>query len=356
MAKIIDNLKEELMENILTETEIDAIMERKKYYPIESDTELYDAGILKYSNNKSEIWVKYIYSDGEYLVLDATMKTKKRGKTKVQPLRDVNDIKKLMDYFRERKEYDNFMIMMLEMLLGRRIGDTLSLKFEDFYYENGRKKSSLRTLVEQKTDKIIEISICEVVGKYLDWYCGVTNVDPILHLKEDIFKCKQKDELGNNYTEDEYYKAISKQAAAFRYDLKQASEYCKIENISTHSLRQSFGYITHSINQFDPDCLPVLQTIYGHDSIETTKRYIGIMDEKAQKYFNDVGKFIYDIDNGITPCVDNIPVVALKTNDLRDILLKAYNYGMKYSSIQDTNFHMEFMNRLISDVEKMRIQ
>ena len=35
------------------------------------------------------------------------MKTKKRGKTKVQPLRNIKDIKNLMDYFRDRKEYDN---------------------------------------------------------------------------------------------------------------------------------------------------------------------------------------------------------------------------------------------------------
>ena len=87
MAKIINNLKEQLMENVLTETEIDAIMEKEKYYPIECDTEQ-EEGILKYSNGKSQIWVKYIYSEGEYLVAEVTMKTKKRGKTKVQPLRN----------------------------------------------------------------------------------------------------------------------------------------------------------------------------------------------------------------------------------------------------------------------------
>ena len=62
MAKIIDNLKEQLMENILSETEIDAIMEKEKYYPIESDTEQ-EEGVLKYSNGKSEVWHKYIYSE-----------------------------------------------------------------------------------------------------------------------------------------------------------------------------------------------------------------------------------------------------------------------------------------------------
>ena len=46
MAKIIDRLKEQLTEDILTETEIDAVMEKEKYYPIESDTEQED-GVIK---------------------------------------------------------------------------------------------------------------------------------------------------------------------------------------------------------------------------------------------------------------------------------------------------------------------
>ena len=80
------------------------------------------------------------------------------------------------------------------------------------------------------------------------------------------------------------------------------------------------------------------------------------MGEKAKKYFNDVSNYIYDIDNGKEPCIDNIPVVAIKSNSLRDILLKAYNLGMENFSVKDANAHMEIMNGLISDVEKVRIQ
>ena len=85
MAKIIDRLKEQLTEDILTETEIDAVMEKEKYYPIESDAEQED-GVIKYSNGKSEMWVKCIYSDGEYLVSDVTLKTKKSGSTRTRHL------------------------------------------------------------------------------------------------------------------------------------------------------------------------------------------------------------------------------------------------------------------------------
>ena len=71
--------------------------------------------------------------------------------------------------------------------------------------------------------------------------------------------------------------------------------------------------------------------------------------------FNGVADFVNDIDNGVDPCVQNIPVVGIKTNDLRDILLRAYNMGMENSSAQDANIHMENMNQLISEVEKMRV-
>ena len=107
------------------------------------------------------------------------------------------------------------------------------------------------------------------------------------------------------------------------------------------------------LNQFDPDCLGTLQSIYVHDSPETTKIYIDIIDEKAKKYFNDVANYVHDYDNGIEPCIDNIPVVAVKSNSLRDILLKAYNLGMENSSVKDANIHMEVMNQLFSDVEKI---
>ena len=158
MAKIIDNLKEQLVENILTETEIDAVMEKEKYYPIESDTDQ-EEGILKYSNGKSQIWIKYIYSDGEYLVTDITMKTKKSGSTKSRHL-TIEEIKKLMDYFRSNKKYDEFMIFIMELFLARRIGDTLSLEWSHFYYENGNKRETVSDLVEEKT---------EIEKKGIDW-------------------------------------------------------------------------------------------------------------------------------------------------------------------------------------------
>ena len=45
--KLIDKIKEELVGNIFTNEEIDNIMEREKYYPVEQDEDD-EEGILKY--------------------------------------------------------------------------------------------------------------------------------------------------------------------------------------------------------------------------------------------------------------------------------------------------------------------
>ena len=239
---------------------------------------------------------------------------------------------------------------MLGLFLARRVGDTLSLKWSDFYEENGKRKRILNTLVEDKTEKTVKISITEITWKYIDWYCEVKYINPMEHFTEDIFQSVHKADLQNGYTEEEYKATIDKLAASFRYEFKKAAKANGIEGVSTHSMRKTFGYIAHEINRFDPDCLPVLQTVFGHDSAETTKIYIDVIPEKAEKMFNDVGKYICDIDNGIKPTIDNTPVIALKTNDLRDILTKAYKMGMDggYDS-------MDAMNKLLTNVEEKRV-
>lgn len=351
--KLVDKLRNQMVGELFTNEYIDTIMEEEKYFPIESDEEN-EEGILKYSNKRSQIWIKYIREEINYLVSDVTMRTKKSGKTKVRAFRDFEEIKLMMDYFRDNERYDDFLTFVLGLFLARRVGDTLSLKWSDFYYENGKRKNNLDTLIEDKTNKIINMSIADAAWKYINWYCESVGIDPMEHLHEDIFKSKHKQNLSENYSIEEYKNAIEKQESAYRYQFQKAAAYNGIEGVSTHSTRKSFGRIAHEINKFDPDCLPVLQTIYGHVNVETTKIYIDIMDEKAKKMFNDVGQCILDIDNGTKPAIDNAPVIALKTNDLRDILSFAYKKGIENKEVNASE-HIETINQFLSMVEEVRL-
>lgn len=344
--KIIDRIKEEVQNDVLSLDDINDIMASYQYTRIEDEDD--ESNILKYSNGKSQIWLKCIFDGDEYIVNDVTRCTKKRGKTEADPLYREEDIKAMMDYFRSNEKYTEFTIAMLEMLLARRIGDTVSLRWSDFYFDNGRKKESLNTLVEEKTDKIIDIAITKAVWKYLDYYCEKTEISPMDDLNGFVFPTEKKRKATTN---SELQKAIDQHCASFRYELKKMANTCQIPgNISTHTLRKTFGYFVHELNKYDPDCLQVEQTIFGHDSVETTKTYIGIMKQKSRKYFSDMGQYLEDIDDGVTHSIDNMPVIAVKTNELRQILYTAIKSGRE----EDTDI-AELLNRCISMVEAKRM-
>ena len=55
MAKMIDDIREKLLDHVLSLEEIDSVLEENKYIPIETDED--DIDTLKYSNNKSQRWL-----------------------------------------------------------------------------------------------------------------------------------------------------------------------------------------------------------------------------------------------------------------------------------------------------------
>ena len=188
--KVIDKIREEVQNDVLSLDDINDIMSSHQYIQIEDEDD--EADILKYSNGKSQIWLKYISDGEEYIINEVTRRTKKRGKTEGDPFYREEDIKLMLDYFRSNNKYVELTIVMLEMLLARRIGDTLSLRWSDFYYETGKRKTSLNTLVEEKTDKIIEIAITDITWKYLDLYCEKMNINPLDDLNEFVFPTEKK--------------------------------------------------------------------------------------------------------------------------------------------------------------------
>lgn len=171
--KKIDEIREYLIAEMYSIQYITAYMEQKfSYYPVDEENLPNEDGILQYTNGKSEVWIKGEFDDTYvdlWITSEVTMKTKQKGPTEVEPIRNGNEIKALMDYFRDNEEYENFTIFMLDILLARRIGDTLSLKWSDLYYENGARKDTLNTLVEQKTDKIIDIMMLDM-KKSIDYF------------------------------------------------------------------------------------------------------------------------------------------------------------------------------------------
>ena len=73
---------------------------------------------------------------------------------KTQPIRSSSDIQQFKKYFINRHEWRNYALFVLGINTALRIGDILSLKWNDVYdFKEGKYKEHI-CIVEQKTAKI----------------------------------------------------------------------------------------------------------------------------------------------------------------------------------------------------------
>ena len=283
-------------------------------------------------------------------------KTKQTGKTEVYPFWYMKDIKNMMDYFKMKGQWHWYLVFNFGLLLGRRISDTLCLKWSDFLYENGRMKDEIE-IKEQKTGKVTRPYVCGACKEALHLYIEKTGVDPMENYNDFIITTMQKSQLLENkeeYSEKEWnellWKATQSQAAAYRKQFKIAADACGIQYaVSTHSTRKTFGYWSVKLHPYDITTVDKLQGIFSHSDRNTTLRYIGIAREDEIKLYNDMGDFITDIKNGKKPVIKNSPVVPLKAEDFREILSKCWDMA------QNGDDKFNGINNLIGMAEKCMV-
>lgn len=310
--------------------------------------------------------------------------TKKKGKTEVYPFWNMSDIKNVVEWFEKNEEWDEYLITMLELLLGRRIGDTVMMKWSDLYYENGNRKSEINTIEEQKTGKVTNLPVSNMVFEAVDNYLSHVKINPMEHYDEYIFSfaaktewinrrnldvygennierwCKtlgkdlsdkRKEKIFNDFHkqkqysslgdylhyEVEYNDVVKWQTDDYRKKLKKAVEASGITYaVSSHSLRKSFGYWIHKTHPFDPDCLLSLQKLFNHSDLQTTMNYIGLTEEKNRQLIEDHGEFIHNVLAGKgDEIVKNMPVISLKSDDFGKIIRLLTDDVDKYQAAID---------------------
>lgn len=142
-------------------------------------------------------------------------------------------------------------ILNLEANLGIRISDILNLSLLDIIKDGNRYRLNI---VEQKTQKKREFTVHQSLYNYIQLYCLKNKIEE----NEKIF----------NITE----RAVQKQ-------LKKVVDYLGYENISTHSFRKFFATNIYNNNGKD---IVLVQKLLQHSDTKTTRKYIGISDEKVE--------------------------------------------------------------------------
>ena len=176
----------------------------------------------------------------------------------VQPIRDKE---KIEDMKREllKSGYKNFLMFVIGINTGLRIGDILELKVKDL-----RDKTHIK-IIEQKTGKIKRLLINSSLKQEIDKF--------IKGMEEEDYLFQSR--KGKNHP-------ISR-VQAYRI-LNSAGAKVGLKEIGTHTLRKTFGYWHYKQNKD----VALLQEIFNHSAPSVTLRYIGINEDIKD---NSIEKF-----------------------------------------------------------------
>ena len=142
--------------------------------------------------------------------------------------------------------------LITEANLGMRIGDVLHLRLSDIVCDGGRYRLNI---TEEKTGKRRTFTVPLEILSFLRSYA---------------------DERG-----------ISENEALFPLTVRQVQRHLKnvcdelgLQNISTHSFRKWYATDIYEKNGHD---IILVQKLLQHSSPETTRRYIGIAEERVEQ-------------------------------------------------------------------------
>ncbi|MDR0999199.1 MAG: tyrosine-type recombinase/integrase [Clostridiales bacterium] len=179
-----------------------------------------------------------------------------------EPIRNVDHVHALYNYFLKKGEIRNNLLIVMAVHTALRIGDLLSLKWDDVYDFTNNSFHSFISVREHKTGKSNHIPLHPDITLALNKYMYVAR--PGVYL----------------FSNPKIGKPISR-VQAHRI-IRHACEALKLPaTFSCHSLRKTFGY--HAWKTGVPPV--VIMDIYNHVSFAVTQRYLGItQDDRNDAY------------------------------------------------------------------------
>ncbi|MCD8214447.1 MAG: tyrosine-type recombinase/integrase [Clostridiales bacterium] len=187
---------------------------------------------------------------------------------KTEPIKDKKEAAKLLNYYLNKGNYRNYLLIAIGLFTALRISDILSMEWGDVLTRDGKVSEKLY-IKEKKTKKLNEISVNKKLAGAILLYSKVTP-DKTGY----IFKGRNPEK---HLHRTQAYRIVK--AAVKDLGLKG--------NISAHSLRKTVGY-----RIYEGGHSPILiMKIYNHSSFEITKRYLCIDQYEKDKVFMELSYF-----------------------------------------------------------------
>ena len=186
-------------------------------------------------------------------------------KSTVEPIRDWDIIQEIKSLLFNEGHYRDWLMFILGLNFALRISDLLKLKVCDVYDVDMFPKNRV-ILREKKTGKENILTITNGSREVLEQYQKIRRLK---YSDDYLFKSRQ----GGNKPIDriQAYRIINN--IVIRVGLTDI-------NVGTHTLRKTWGY--HAYKRFNLSLDDIMLKL-NHQSIQSTKRYIGLSaDEKME--------------------------------------------------------------------------
>ena len=179
-----------------------------------------------------------------------------------EPIRDKKHLHAMANYFLQRGQFRNYVLLSLGVHTALRIGDLLRLRWEDVYDEETDTFRAHITLTEHKTGKQKTVALNKQAIRALRLYFPYRR-------GAYIFASRR----GNG--------PISR-VQAWRVIRGAAEAIGLMGKIGCHSLRKTWGYHAWTSGSVSP---VVIIEVYNHSSYAVTKRYLGVTQDDLDRAY-----------------------------------------------------------------------
>ena len=174
---------------------------------------------------------------------------------KVEPIKDIDTIRDIMNYLKSDNERD-YVMFATGIYTGLRISDILRLRVY-----NVRDRKVLR-IKQKKTGEVVEIPVNAKLKKiYKDYCMGKDEMDYLI--------ANERIDVSIPIKRDRAYKIMNKVAKLYRLD-----------KIGTHTLRKTCGYHMYKNNGNN---IGLVMKVLGQKNSASTLNYIGLNDLDVKK-------------------------------------------------------------------------
>jgi integrase len=191
-----------------------------------------------------------------------------KGQNTTTTYMEWNDFISIITRLEKDENYKFCLLISIGVFTGLRISDLLSLTYLDLL------SNETFTLREMKTKKQRSIKVNKDLKEIVSRIVSKSN---ITNLNQLIFINKY-----GTKSIDKSYVNVKLKELVKKYRLKLDG------NVSTHTFRKTLGRRVMEVNNYSNESLVLLMELFGHSSMNITKRYLGIREQEIHNVYDSL--------------------------------------------------------------------